>query len=192
MGEDDGPGAGLWLAGIVGWLAYRSGRRRGEREGRPRRGRGRPGFLRDVRLPDGRDALQITANLFAPDDWASADPTWWRVPLEGVGACQDALELTLAEVAGGARTAQDVPVVLLPLGTRRRVNAVDAYMTGGRVGNLPTVAVDELGDAIRATQLAEDRPCGVLARIAPRDDGLLGVVVLLPDTFAPGAAEDDR
>jgi hypothetical protein len=198
MSDGGRSGISLWLAGLLGFLAYRSGRRRGE-EGAshagavPAGGAGRWGGgpdggppLRQVRLPDGRDALQVSAELFFRDE----DDTgiWRRVRVEGTGPEQEALERTLDEVAPRERSAQDVPVVLMPLGTRRRVNAVDVYATGGRVGHLPEHAVRAVGDAIRATHLANDRPCAVLARIAPDPSGALGVEVLMPDTFAPGGS----
>lgn len=137
-------------------------------------------------MPDGRDALQISAELFLREEGDTG--VWRRVLVEGTAPEQDALEGTLAEVAPGERTAQDVPVVLLPLGTRRRVNAVDVYATGGRIGHLPEHAVRAVGDAIRTTHLANDRPCAVMARIAPDPSGALGAEVLLPATFEPGVA----
>lgn len=194
----DGGRSGLspWVAGLFGFLLYRSGRRRGEQDGgaggrgdgRGRRGGGTggPGPLRDVRLPDGRDALEVTASLFEPDPGAGADGTWRRIVLDGTDASQDAFELTLSEVAPGARSAEQVPVVLMPLGTRRRVNAVDVYATGGRLGHLPAHAVRAVGGSIRATHLADDRPCAVQARIALGPSGMLGAEVLLPETFTPG------
>ena len=208
MSDGRGSGVSPWLAGIVGFLAYRSGRRRGEadaggtgggRRGRdedPRRGRWGGGSdggsaLREVRLPDGRDALQVEASLFLREEGDTG--TWRRVAVEGTVATQDALELTLAEVAPGERTASDVPVVLMPVSGRRGdVVAVDVYATGGRIGNLPEFAVLAIGDALLATHLALDRPCAVLSRIAPDPAGVLAVEVMLPDTFTPDGASDGR
>ena len=198
MSDGGRSGISLWLAGLVGFLAFRSGRRRGEQTG-PRSGAastgGRAGWgggpdggpaLREVRLPDGRDALQVSAELFFRDEGDTG--VWRRVRVEGTALEQEALELTLDEVAPGERSAEDVPVVLMPLGTRRGVNAVDVYATGGRIGHLPEHAVRAVGDAIRSTHLANDRPCAVMARIAPDPSGALGAEVLMPDTFEPGTA----
>jgi hypothetical protein len=196
MSEGGRSGISLWLAGLLGFLAYRSGRRRGEGAG-PQRGAAPAGgggrwsggpdggpALREVRLPDGRDALQVSAELFFRDEGDTG--VWRRVRIEGTALEQEALELTLEEVAPGERSAEDVPVVLMPLGTRRGVNAVDVYATGGRIGHLPEHAVRAVGDAIRATHLANDRPCAVMARVAPDPSGALGAEVLMPDTFEPG------
>lgn len=214
MAEDGRSGPSPWLIGLLGFLLYRRGRRRGEQSGGRRRGRngharggqrhdGR-GPLRDVRLPDGRDAVEVTASLFEPDPHAAegAREQWRRVVVEGTvtAASQQALALTLAEVAPGARSAVDVPVVLMPLGTRRRVNAVDVYATGGRLGHLPAHAVRAVGDSIRATHLADDRPCAVRALIAPDPSDVssdvssdaLGVEVLLPEAFVPGRSSRDQ
>ncbi len=119
---------------------------------------------------------------------------WRRVPLVGTGtaASQEAFGLTLSEVAPGAREAEDVPVVLMPLGTRRRVNAVDVYATGGRLGHLPAHAVRSVGASIRATQETDGRPCAVLARIMPAASGQLIAEVLLPETFTPGSPSAGR
>ena len=208
MSDGRGSGVSPWLAGLVGILAYRSGRRRGEAEaggpsgGRRRRGadprRGRWGggsdggpALREVRLPDGRDALQVEASLFLREEGDTG--TWRRVAVEGTVATQDALELTLDEVAPGERSATDVPVVLMPVTAKRRgVVAIDVYATGGRIGNLPEYAVLAVGDALLETHLALDRPCAVLSRIAPDPGGTLAVEVMLPDTFTPDDAADGR
>ncbi len=180
MAEDEGSGLGWLIAGAVGLLAWR------RRRDRPRRGTA-AGPTRPVVLPDGREALQVTAGLFAPEGAAdAADGTWRRVVVLGTAAGQDALELTLAEVAPGHRTAVDVPTVLLPLGGRRRVTAVDVYATGGRLGHLPDDAVAAVGAMLRTTQQADGRPCAVLGRIAEGADGSLGAEVLLPDRFEPG------
>jgi hypothetical protein len=205
MSDGRGSGVSPWLAGIVGLLAYRSGRRRGEQEaggspgsGRdPRRGRwggARDGgdALRRVRLPDGRDALQVEAELFYRED--GDDGVWRRVAVEGTAhrAAQKALELTLVEMEASHRAAEDVPVVLMPVGTDREVRAIDVYATGGRIGHLPEYAVLAVGDALRDTHLANGRPCAVLARIAADPAGRLAVEVMMPDTFTPGSPGSAR
>jgi hypothetical protein len=205
MSDDGRSGVSPWLVGLVGFFLYRRGRRRAERkaEGGRRGSRRDRGPLRDVQLPDGRVALQVTTSLFAQDP-ASDHPgrdggrdggeVWRRVPLDGTGtaASQEAFALTLGEVAPGAREAEDVPVVLMPLGTRRRVNAVDVYATGGRLGHLPAHAVRSVGASIRATQEADGRPCAVQARIMPAASGQLIAEVLLPETFTPGGPSAGR
>jgi hypothetical protein len=108
------------------------------------------------------------------------------VEVQGTAVGQEALELTLAEVAPGQRTAVDVPVILIPVDASQRVHAIDVYATGGRIGHLPEEAVLAVGEALRTTQLAEDRPCAVMSRIAPDPSGMLGAEVLMPDTFVPG------
>jgi hypothetical protein len=204
MSEGRGPGVSPWLAGIVGLLAYRRGRRRGEqdaggrqqasghrRSGRDaRRGRWGGGSdggspLRQVRLPDGRDALQVEAELFLREEGDSGQ--WRRVRVEGTAGCQDALGLTVAEAEASGLTGDDVPVVLMPITGRREVRAIDVHATGGRIGHLPDHAVLAIGDALLETHLANGRPCAVMSRIAPDASGLLAVEVLMPDTFAPRA-----
>jgi len=200
MSDPGRSGISPWLVGLGGYLLYRRGRRRSEgasasggsdrRRGRGG-GRGRwgggadgAGPLRDVTLPDGREVLQVSASLFEPDP--DSDELWRRIVVEGTAANQEALELTMREVAAGDDQVEDVPVVLMPLGTRRRVNAVDVYATGGRIGHLPEYAVLAVGDSIRATHLAHDQPCAVRSRIVREGSGALAVEVLLPETFEPG------
>ena len=130
--------------------------------------------------------------MFEPDADGTDGGAWRRITLDGTDAMQEAFASTLTEVAPGARSAEDVPVLLMPLGTRRRVNAVDVYATGGRLGQLPEHAVRAVGESIRATHLADDRPCAVRARIAPQPLGALGAEVLLPATFTPGGSSAGR
>jgi hypothetical protein len=137
-----------------------------------------------VTLPDGREVLQVSASMFEPDP--GSDEVWRRITVEGTRDVQAALELTLQEVAPGEDAAVDVPAVLMPLGTRRRVNAVDVYMTGGRIGHLPAHVVKAVGDSVRATHLAHDLPCAVRSRIVREATGKLSAEVLLPETFEPG------
>jgi hypothetical protein len=201
MSDSGRSGISPWLVGLGGYLLYRRGRRRGEQtpaSGRPGRsdggrrgGRGRwgggsdgSGPLRNVTLPDGREVLQVSASMFEPD--ADSDEPWRRIVVEGTATNQEALELTMREVAAGDDQAEDVPVVLMPLGTRRNVNAVDVYATGGRIGHLPEYAVLAVGDSIRTTHLAHDQPCAVRSRIVREASGSLAVEVLLPETFDPG------
>lgn len=209
MSDGGRSGLSLWGAGLLGFLAYRSGRRRAERDaggagparagggGRWPGGEDGEGPLRDIVLPDGRDAVQITAELFFREEGSTK--RWRRVVVEGTGAAQAEIEATLREVAagGGAQAggaaqagggagllpAEDVPMVLMPLGTRRRVNAVDVYGVGGRVGHLPGYAVAAVGDEIRSVHLANDRPCAVMSRISLGEGGALVVELLMPESF---------
>jgi hypothetical protein len=201
LSNQGGFGVPLWLAGVIGFFAYRSGRRRGaDSAAGPGRG-GAPGVgssdlpdalgpLREVRLPDGRAALQAHVSLFTPDE---DDSEVWRwVALEGVAVCQEAVALTVAESAPGAGVVEDVPVVLLPLGARGHITAVDAYATGGRLGALPGSEVRAVGEAIWATHHASGQACAVLGRVVPDaggQPGVLGVEVLMPETFEPGPPE---
>lgn len=216
MADGGRSGLSLWGAGLLGFLAYRSGRRRAEQDAAGRAGgradsraggRGRwpggedgGGPLRDIVLPDGRDAIQITAELFLREEGSTK--RWRRVVVEGTGTAQAEIEATLREVAAGGAAGvgaggaagvgageegrlpvEDVPMVLMPLGTRRRVNAVDVYGVGGRVGNLPDYAVGAVGEEIRAVHLANDRPCAVMSRISRGEAGTLVVELLMPETF---------
>jgi hypothetical protein len=219
MADGGRSGLSLWGAGLLGFLAYRSGRRRAEQDaagrvGRAGSGAGRDGAdgrgrwpggedgggpLRDIVLPDGRDAVQITAELFLREEGSTQ--RWRRVVVEGTGTAQAEIEATLREVAAGGGAgagaggsgaweggaallpAEDVPMVLMPLGTRRRVNAVDVYGVGGRVGNLPEYAVGAVGDEIRTVHLANDRPCAVMSRISRGGTGALVVELLMPESF---------
>lgn len=192
MSDAERSGLSPWLVGLFGFLLYRRARRRGEERGDGRRGGGRRSPLREIRLPDGRDAIEVMASMFEPHPDGTDGTTWRRITLDGTGATQEAFASTLSEVAPGARSAVDVPVLLMPLGTRRRVNAVDVYATGGRLGQLPHHAVRAVGESIRMTQLADDRPCAVRARIALDHAGVLGAEVLLPETFIPGGSPVGR
>jgi len=188
MSGEEHSGVSPWLVGLFGFLVYRRGRRRRDERRADRRGGDRRGPLREVRLPDGRHAIEVTASMFEPDSDGTDAETWRRITLDGTDAMQEAFEATLTEVAPGARSAEDVPVLLMPLGTRRRVNAVDVHATGGRLGQLPEHAVRAVGASIRATHLADGRPCAVRALIAPQSSGALGAEVLLPETFMPGGS----
>jgi len=176
MGVGGRSGISPWLVGLGGYLLYRQGRRRGEGTS--------GGPFRDATLPDGRAVRQVSASMFEPGP--DGDERWRRVAVEGTTATQDALELTVSEVAEGRDRAEDVPVMLMPLGTRRQVNAVDVYAAGGRIGHLPEHAVRAVGDSIRVTALAHDQPCAVRSLIARDTQGSLTVQVLLPETFDPG------
>ncbi len=191
MWDEEHSGVSPWLVGLFGFLLYRRGRRRDERHV-DRRSVGRHSPLREVRLPDGRDAIEVTASMFEPEPDGTDGGSWRRITLDGTDAMQEAFASTLTEVASGARSAEGVPVLLMPLGTRRRVNAVDVYATGGRLGQLPEHAVRAVGESIRATHLADGRPCAVRARIAPQHSGALGAEVLLPESFTPGGSSAGR
>jgi len=196
MSDGGRSGISPWLVGLGGYLLYRRGRRRKEeasgassRRGRPGRGTwgagpDGPGAMRSVTLPDGREVLQVSASMFEPDP--DSEEVWRRIAVEGTAAAQEELEITMRELAPGEDQAVDVPVVLLAMGTRREVNAVDVFATGGRIGHLPAHAVLAVGDSIRATQLAHDQPCAVRSRIVREGTGTLSAEVLLPETFEPG------
>lgn len=178
-------GISPWLVGLIGYGLYR----RGQRHGRAATDAGAGSPMRQIRLPDGRDALQVTVSMFEPDQ--GSPELWRRVALEGAAEAQDALELTVVEVTreGVDASTGDVPMVLLPLGTRRRVQSVDVHATGGLVGRLPDAAVRAVGESLRRTQLAIGRPCAVPGRIH-RDgpSGARSAEVLLPEGFRPGAS----
>gem|GEM_PF-2555249 len=184
-----------WVLGaIVVWLLLSRRRDRG-REGRGG-DRRRGGVMRDVTLPDGRQVLNVEGSLFAP---TGDDTAGWRwVALEGTADAQLQHSTTVAEVlagtgnAGGGRAGtapgvevEAVPVILLPTGTRRRVRAVDAYATGGRLGHLSVAMTARYGAQLREVVRVEGRPPGVEARIGRGTDGLLRTEVLLPDAFEP-------
>jgi len=192
-------GISPWLVGLGGYLLYRRGRRRKEesssaagRSGRGSWGAGPdgPGAMRSVTLPDGRQVLQVSTSMFEPDP--QSEEVWRRIAVEGTAAAQEELEITMHEVAPGEDQAVDVPVVLLPMGTRRQVNAVDVFATGGRIGHLPAHAVLAVGDSIRAVQFAHDQPCAVRSRIVREGTGMLSAEVLLPEVFEPGDGPEPR
>jgi len=166
-------GVSPWLVGLIGYGLYRRGRRAGGRS-TPRSGRTSAAPAR---------MTQVEASLFGPDP--TSDEQWQRVGLDGYAATQDALALTVGTVGDPSLGADDVPVVLVPLGTRRRVNAVDAYATGGRLGSLPERAVRAIGQSLRATQVANGRPCAVPGRIRRDATGHWTAEVLLPEVFEP-------
>ena len=119
-----------------------------------------------------------------------SDEVWRRVAVAGTAANQAALELTLRTLGGGRDEvevgAEDIPVMLVALGTRWRVNAVDVHAAGGLIGHLPEHAVRAVGESIRATHRAHDQPCAVRSRIVREGSGVLAAEVLLPEVFEPG------
>jgi hypothetical protein len=182
------------LVVIVLWLlrARRRERRAARRRGRSGANRAAP---RDVILADGRPALEVEGSLFAPA--SPGEPGWTWIPLDGAAATQEAHARTLRELRGGLTSPPDVdgsdpagvefPVVLMALGTRRRVNAVDAYATGGRLGHLPADAVRRYGDGVRRVHAVDGRPAGVTARMHRDAEGRLVAQLLLPEGFAHGS-----
>lgn len=181
------------LVAIVVWLllSRRRDRRAAERD--------RRGPMREVRLADGREVLNVEGSLFAPS--SPAEPGWTWVEVAGTSDAQLQHTTTVGEVvagsgnAGGGRpgttdgvVVEGVPVLLLPTGRRRRVVAIDAYATGGRLGHLPEAAVARHGDALREVMRVEGRPAGVEGRILRGADGRLRTEVLLPDRFEPTPA----
>lgn len=179
----------IWLV-----LSRRRERRRHRRERRragDARGGAVSGALRDVVLADGRPALEVTGSMFEPS--VPDEPGWTRVTIAGTAATQAEHDATVREVGGdpsGQVVADGLPVVLMALGTRRRVNAVDVYAAGGRLGHLPDATVARYGEGVRRVQAVDGRPAGVRARIVRTADGLLGTEVLLPDGFTAGAGRE--
>jgi hypothetical protein len=189
------------LLAVIVWLLWsRRRERRDEARERPaaggRRGsRGAAAALRDVILPDGRPAVEVRASRFEPD--TPDAPGWTWVALEDAVRTQEERSATLREAGADAPAAGDpaagdaaegdptaeVHAVLVALGGRRRVTAVDVYGSGGRLGHLPAAAVDRYGAGVRRVRTVDDRLAGVRARFR-REDGLLAVDVLLPDGFA--------
>jgi hypothetical protein len=195
----DGPqrsGIPAWLVvgAAIAWLG-RSRRRTKDEQARAQADADR--YMRRVVLEDGQEALQAEVVLSEPD--AASLGRWQLVRVEGVGANQSHLGVTLAQppasrgegpidVRGPAGETFDLAAVLVPLGTRRRVNAVDCYVTGGLAGHLPAAAVSRWGDQLRTVLRARGgQPSAVPARIVreggPGGEGLLQLDVLMPDTF---------
>lgn len=195
----DGPqrsGVPAWVVvgAAIAWLG-RSRRRTREEQSRAQADADRS--MRRVVLEDGQEALRAEVILSEPD--AASLDRWQLVRVEGVGANQSHLVATLAQpvasrgegaidVRGPAGETLDLAAVLVPLGTRRRVNAVDCYLTGGLAGHLPAAAVSRWGDQLRTVHRARGgQPSAVPARIVrgdgPGGDALLQLDVLLPDTF---------
>jgi hypothetical protein len=177
-------GISPWLlaAGVFLWFR-RSDRRAKEARARPEVDAGR--FMRDIVTEDGRAALQVQASLYEPDP--TSPEQWQHVRLEGSEANQEHLGITLREADG----ASDAVAVMVPLGTRRRVNAVDCYVIGGLAGHLPDWAVERWGAQLRAVHLARGgQPSAVPARIVHEADAAgvtrLGLEVLMPEAFEVG------
>ena len=175
------------LLAVVVWLL--SARRRGRRAAAV----DRHGRTNCRGSPDGTEVLRVEGSLFAPH---SADESGWTwVLVEGAESVQVQHTTTVGRVIAAADPAvgrpgttagvlvEGMPVLLLPAG--RRVTAVDVYGTGGRLGHLPTAAVERHGRPLRDVVRIEGRPPGVEARILRGEDGVLRTEVLLPDEFAP-------
>ncbi len=177
------------LAAVVLWLlrARRRDRREHDRRDAER-------HVGEVMLPDGRAVLRVEGDLFAPS--GPGEPGWRWIAVEGTADAQEQHGTTIAEVLSGSVNAgggaagsapgvevEAVPVLLVPVGTRRRVAAVDVFATGGRLGHLPADATARHGEELRAVSRVGGRPAGVEARVVRRPDGLLGTEVLLPDRF---------
>ena len=178
------------LAAVVLWLLRARRRDRREAAGG---GRGRSRAVADA---GGRELLNVEGSLFAPA--VPGEPGWTWVAVDGTADAQVQHTTTVGEVIAGTRNAgggrpgagddvlvEAVPVLLIPAGRRRRVVAVDAFATGGRLGHLPGVAVARHGAALREVIRVEGRPAGVEGRIVRGADGLLRTEVLLPDAFEP-------
>jgi hypothetical protein len=187
MSDTGRSGVPPWLIGLGGYLLYRRQRRRRAEAATDAVGAGGAGAA------GGRRILQVSVSMFEPDP--ASDEVWRRVTVEGTAQHQEALERTVHELAQGRDRApdrdrdrvDDVPAVLVPLGRRRSVDAVEVHATGGELGRLPDHAVRAVGDSLLATQLAHDQPCAVPARIHRGPDGMLVAEVLLPEVFEPGS-----
>lgn len=169
-GPSERAGLNPWLVGLVGYGLYRRGRRKGQRSSAAA-GAGSVG------------ATQFNVSLFAPDP--TSDEQWVRAAIDGASRTQDALDLTVRTVGDPREGVDELPIVLVPTGTRWRVNAVDAYATGGRLGSLPDWAVTRVGRTLRETQASDGRPCAVPGRIRRGSAGDWTVEVLLPEAFEP-------
>jgi len=180
-GRSGRSGLSPWLLGLIGYGLYR----RGQQRRRAARGTGptavdRAAARRWITDTAGREVLQVDAGMFEP---VEGDPERWTwIPVDGTAVNQEQLETTLVEAAVEAQ-AEAVPIVLLPLGTRRRVNAVDAYATGGRLGNLPAAAVLTWGEQLRRVHRAQPHAVAVRGRILRVPDGGLRAEVLMPERF---------
>jgi hypothetical protein len=183
---DGGGRSGIspWLVAAGAFLWFRrSKRREQEARGHPQVDATR--FMRDIVTEDGRAALQVQASLYEPDP--DAPEQWVHVRLEGIESNQEHLGLTLREAGGST----EAVAVMLPHGTRRRVNSVDCYVVGGLAGHLPQWAVTRWGAQLRAAHFARGgQPSAVPARIVRVPDGrgrvTLGLEVLMPEAFEVG------
>jgi len=192
MSDTGRSGVPPWLIGLGAYLLYRRQRRRREEAAADVVGAVGAGGAGGA---GGRHILQVSVSMFEPDP--TSDEVWRRVTVAGTAQHQEALERTVHELAQGRDRApdrdreldrvDDVPAVLVPLGRRRRVDAVEVHATGGELGRLPDHAVRAVGDSLLAAQLAHDQPCAVPARIHREPDGMLVAEVLLPEVFEPGS-----
>jgi len=169
-GPSERAGVSPWLVGLVGYGLYRRGKRKGQQ-----RGRSAPAAA--------PGANQVSVSLFAPD--ATSHEVWVRAAIDGASRTQDALARTVQAAGDPDGGVDDVPVILVPLGTRWRVNAIDAVATGGRLGSLPDWAVTRVGRSLRATQEVNGQPCAVPGRIRRGPAGAWTAEVLLPEGFEP-------
>jgi hypothetical protein len=172
----------LIAAGAFLWFR-RSSRRTREARVRPQVAVDR--FMRHIVTEDGREALQVDAALYEPDPNSSEQ--WIGVRSEGSESYQEHLGITLRESDGTT----DVIAVLVPLGTKRRVNVVDCYLVGGVAGHLPRWAVTRWGAQLRAVHLARaGQPSAVHGRIVrdvlPGGAEVLALDLLMPEAFMTG------
>jgi len=175
-------GISPWIVAVGAFLWFRrSKHREQEARGHPQVDAAR--FMRDIVTEDGRAALQVQASLYEPDPDSSEQ--WVHVRLEGSEANQEPLAITQREAGGST----EAVAVMVPLGTRRRVNSVDCYVVGGLAGHLPRWAVQRWGDQLRSVHLARGgQPSAVPARIV-RETGVRGGVVLRLDVLMPESFE---
>jgi hypothetical protein len=195
---------GSQRSGVPAWLvvgaafAWFGRARRRAKEAKERAGTGSDRFLRRVVLGDGQEALQADVVLVEPD--AATLGGWERVRIQSASSDRTSLLTTLAQppelrgsgpidVEGPGGEHFDLAAVLLPMGTRRRVNAVDCYVTGGLAGHLPSTAVARWGDQLRQVHLARGGQASAVPARIVRDDGpggtgLLQLDVLMPPNFS--------
>jgi hypothetical protein len=169
-----------WLVAVGALLWWRSSTRRAAERARPPRYEAER-FMRDIVTADGREALEVQAVLYEPDPTSLEQ--WVHVRVEGSQDHQQHLLITQQESADN-----EVVVILVPLGTRRRVNVVDCYLVGGVGGHLPPWAVARWGAQLRQLHLARaGQPSAVRGRIVVEVGASgtqsLALEVLMPETF---------
>jgi hypothetical protein len=172
----------LIAAGAFLWFR-RSSERAQEARARPQIAVDR--FMRQIVTEDGREALQVDAALYEPEP--NSPEQWIGVRVEGSESYQEHLEITLRESDG----VTDVIAVMVPLGTKRRVNVVDCYLVGGVAGHLPRWAVERWGAQLRTVHLARaGQPSAVHGRIVrdvlPGGVQVLALDLLMPEAFRTG------
>jgi hypothetical protein len=173
-GQPERSGVNPWLLGLAGYALYRRGRKKRQQEHASARSPA------TATAAGAGGVTQVVVAYFAPDASGTEE---WRPAHVDVRRTQQALELTVRTVGDPSHGVEDLPIMLVPIGGRWRVAAIDAHATGGRLGPLPAWAVARVGRSLRTTQAANGQLCAVPGRIRRAPDGSWTAEVLLAEQF---------